>query len=492
MEKNGGCLTEKFIEVVIGRTFSLDRKLGKLRIGDFPSDAPRDFIGVLLQINLEIQKCLISLQRSIGNLKDVSSDERNQLEETIRGNAIRFSHLISFLHELIQFIEESNIEYIPQGIVYSIENLITKIQPNSKFMIYPQWRYNYEYIEIIKLLRRVMINIPSIEEIIGSFAERFVILSFPSAEKDNVLLHCIFGHEIGHFIDEVQGISSDILKDVKIDEKLLEEVVTQVSKTKFKAEQHGREEITLNYFIEEEKLKADFREDITKQLGRWIEELISDALAIHLFGPSYFFAFTEFILTQQDLDKSSKDHPSPRIRISLLLDELKERGYYNVFDKKTTHEIKKWRDFLSYTKEGEKGHLQKLYDSSMKSTIPKIKEKTNIAVKEISYTHQMFKSDTPMLTSSLLYLIPPNELVNIKEKGTKPASIVSILNAGWVFNLTQMDKLYKMLRASSPEEKLQAKYKFNQIILKAVELSEIHRIINEKTMEIENEENTEK
>lgn len=90
-----------------------------------------------------------------------------------------------------------------------------------------------------------------------------------------------------------------------------------------------------------------------------------------------------------------------------------------------------------------------------------------------AYTPAQFDAEVPILWERLKQLLPPNELGMDEVESENPASLVSILNAGWSFYLLHMDDLYKILGSKTAQDKYDAKMVLNRLLTKGVELSQI-------------------
>lgn len=131
-----------------------------------------------------------------------------------------------------------------------------------------------------------------------------------------MLAHAIFGHELGH------PIASDYLaSEVKDYKELKNQVSGLVDKELEKSTVDDDDKL---------KFKAELFKQILKIRKRALEELISDAVGIFIFGPSAFFAFFELFLSS-NLDAepiSDEFYPPPRMRMRLML-ELMEKDVFN-------------------------------------------------------------------------------------------------------------------------------------------------------------------
>lgn len=90
-----------------------------------------------------------------------------------------------------------------------------------------------------------------------------------------------------------------------------------------------------------------------------------------------------------------------------------------------------------------------------------------------AYTPAQFDAEVPILWERLKQLLPPNELGMDEVESENPASLVSIINAGWSFYLLYMDDLYKILGSKTAQDRYDAKMVLNRLLTKGVELSQI-------------------
>ncbi|PWB52625.1 MAG: hypothetical protein C3F06_08735 [Candidatus Methanoperedenaceae archaeon] len=79
-------------------------------------------------------------------------------------------------------------------------DLIKLFKPKSRFILRPDWEFNYSFFELTDAIRETFMNVvPNIENTLNDFKDGLAILSFPSTEKNNIFFHCALSHEIGHF-----------------------------------------------------------------------------------------------------------------------------------------------------------------------------------------------------------------------------------------------------------------------------------------------------
>ena len=137
--------------------------------------------------------------------------------------------------------------------------------------------------------------------------QRPVVLHYPLSDGNRLLLHAIFGHELGHSsvqqIDLVQRVYSKMIDDQFLRE--LAKVVTEIWPST-PPEKSAR--------------------TIGEWLKAWIEELLCDHLAAQVVGPSYLWAFAGFVMPLSYGDPQ-QSYPPNTVRVRLLLEQLRELGW---------------------------------------------------------------------------------------------------------------------------------------------------------------------
>src|SRR5205823_558768 len=115
---------------------------------------------------------------------------------------------------------------------------------------------------------------------------RFLALSFPSGEKDNVLLHANLCHEVGH----------ELIKDARWADRFLSELPGDEAIQRLTATIQPQHDFAKLVDLE----KATVVTNLLTRTGRfyeesgvltnWLGEVLSDAVAICVLGPAAAFA----------------------------------------------------------------------------------------------------------------------------------------------------------------------------------------------------------
>jgi hypothetical protein len=491
------------------RAFSLLDKIRELKVEKKTSiEGPEKLLKI---INTLTEGCI----RKVDTLSATLSQPKiNQLERKSIENTIRLIVLsVNKLHTLLRYVDATRQSRNPTGMIRPWEQLIRKHSNRVNVIIRPQWKYNYTYYNIIKEFQEINNTIKDKEsrEELARNGSYFPIISFAGIERDNVILHIILAHEIGHFIDEMEDISTrskhineiiTILDAEPVSSKL--EKFYALSARIMKKDKRSLLEATpgirYDLFLEHEA-KSLAMEELGKKIYRWLKEITADSIAIRIIGPSFIFALFQIDLAHVSKMGPVGDYPPPQIRMDKCIE------YWNIVDKddkffeiKETDEpehqrIKKCiRDYLNAIKQKEPEATPELTAISQlrKERYNLLNEILEWVVKNpidsirhiIGEKIPCFKLDNEIF---VLIKLLRNRITPVSTKHTKGFSsldkcdIASVLNAGWIFWLTHERELSKerkrkLVKAASLS-KLRIKYyeplvEISNLILKGIELTD--------------------
>lgn len=114
--------------------------------------------------------------------------------------ARRYGQIASAVHDCLQFIEGSDEEHAPSSLVEPLETLARKYLPPCQLLVRGSFEgglggYWCEF--VVGGLRLLLRDLTDGDELLGRL-KGLVSLVFPSAERHNLLMHAILGHELGH------------------------------------------------------------------------------------------------------------------------------------------------------------------------------------------------------------------------------------------------------------------------------------------------------
>lgn len=426
-----------------------------------------------------------AIMHELDKIETLSQARKNDVDaDSLKETLIklqRYGQLIGILHYLLTFFELGSREYIQEGTAVPIKNLIKEFDKTASFVLVPIFEYNYVYLDLMRLLRRALSHaLPDFDNIFAGIPEKYAVFGFPLIMKRNIILNAILSHELGHFIDEATQLSDRILNKVALDKKKIDSIAKKMEKSRF-----GEREIALTYFITPETLRAQITKLAAKQISEWLKELISDDIAFHLFGPIFLHSLSSFLIILVELDEASSDHPPPRMRIKMLLEEFNAKEYpKNIAEVEGSDHSQKAREFIKLSSEldsllesvptSKLTEFEELVMDAVEKAIPEIKREVDKITRPWTYKPEQFRDDVFRLSEQLGFVVPPAET----EVG-KAASPVSILNAGVLYKILQASDLYEVFEAKTTMEKMEVKDKINALVLKALELSDVETLMKD-------------
>jgi hypothetical protein len=216
----------------------------------------------------------------------------------------------------------------------------------------------------------------------------------------------------------------------------------------------------------------------------WVKEIIADTICGFIAGPAGFYALYEKL--RGGGDAPDEEHPHNYIRLSSLGAYIRDR-YQNVFDEKEVGEAcwANWpiwteAELLDMTYQGVDRYEQARDFTDMSHQLIKAapairKVALGLARKyigDLGYSPEQMQLDLASHLESFLNAIPPFETMN-DLRDRKPTELTSILNVGWFIAALAMDKLN--INVAGPRKEGPMLVSLDQLILKAIELSEVRR-----------------
>jgi hypothetical protein len=399
--------------------------------------------------------------------------------------------IIRFLGEHLRYIDGAVTHKLPWSIIKPIEKLARSIIPGISFMFRPQWKYNYSVLtdDLTNKYRDILfefedITETSIEEIFIDLKEPFHIISFPSIERKNILLHCLIGHELGHFI-------------VK---KYLTDELTENFTKKVGPEIHNI--IMDNYksyfdpldMFKKFYAKQEIESSIKIALQIWkrgLEEILSDIIGTLIFGPAMLFSMYELAM-QKDLDHKpdyrNNFYPSWRYRLREIVRIIQRpSGKFfplseKYFSKKEKlNKINNGFELIKKLTE-EKFDLEIIKEDELVKIAYRELEKDIVAIehstryfkdelrKKILFPNKLYK-DIEHLVNRIENGLPPNA-VEDSIYSRRPATLIEIINAAWFYKISNNVRLLKD-DGKIDNEIFDKKDTLNRLTLRAIEYSDI-------------------
>jgi len=402
--------------------------------------------------------------------------------------SVKYLKILQKLHtHPIQFLQSGNEYFVPSEILMTMTRYVNQLgDKDIGFSIIPQWEYMYGVIankDIVKyFLRDIAVDPMVVERLQENQPELFVFITYPYVEHRNILLHSIIIHELGHLVDLIHGITGALESDIIFHQDsfndCLKREIPLSAGTISSEEIPGESQITVEDIIRKQR-EVEFKYECIEVVRKWLKEIVADIISIRSLGPAYLFAVSEFTAIINVMDNYSPSHPSSRLRMKFLLEELDELNYFT--NLKNPSILEKLVQLKSLVDAGQivepNKSAQIVAYKTIINNIDLIRERVmSLAPYPLAYTYSVdtFNRDVHEYVKEYLSKgIPQADKWDSEGNYINNWNIVSILNAGWQLYLTDMDAFYTLFGAESIEDKNRVFNNLLELIIRAMETSQI-------------------
>jgi len=398
---------------------SIAARFDEIESADYPLASPKELIVLFSQILSAIEKKI----RIVSSVNELVVAQR----------------LLEFYSSLFQFFDGANIERTPRALVKTIEFLIKVISSDATVLPSPIHEYNYSIVEIGgPILKAVEHFIPDIQKDFP-FKGPVNCISFPYVERDNILMHTVLGHEIGH------PIADEFLDDDEESKAFKSKQENTVEEIRALVDNNSPEKPLFAFQQQQVCLTR-----VLKIRRRALEEIISDCVSVMLYGPSAMFAMND--LLSNDLDSPPappRFYPPSRMRLRYIYKIMCDKKYVDTImamvDKGSTVSlcIESTKEFLSHIKSitettddqsaVEKDALCKIAFEWVILSMNDALEFLNERLKSVNYDAVLISNQVPELLMRLGLGIPPNEIGS--PDNIQTVDWRSSMLAGWMYNI---------------------------------------------------------
>ncbi len=413
------------------------------------------------------KRLLAFVRRAAGDIKGALESERNVATSGILSASefeVRISRIIQvlpLLHLLVGFVEGSDIHHAPGQLIQPFRRFVQSVVPSAELIVSSKPELNYSIREIAGPIRQSLADTPLMNSC-DNLPEFLFVVNIPSIEFEQILIHGVISHELGHALYDKNRLADVLLPQVKIRQDL----VKALAKVVATADQQNFPPMA------EVWLRQQVTDQVTLRVTRWLMELSSDAIGIRLFGPALYLAAIHLLNSFKHLDHASASHPPTRLRVKLMTRMLKEIYAVDRWHKELQEFVASW-DEVS----GSPAAIRLPYDQIALETVDqddvlqKISDASTAAIpREKQYSAERFAKDVESLPPLVVNLIPPGELGGLGSE--VPVDFVSIINAGWYVYMCEFDDFRKRLNPAESADRLASSAKLQHIVLKALEISE--------------------
>ncbi len=454
-------INRSLLKMMWEQSYSLAKYINKLESNSYPTEEITLFLLEIKHVNEQFLE-----KFKIENASTITQQEMKFLNS-----------LFLHFHNLVKSIAQSNTYNHPLEVMLPITEIVNKIGESPEFITEPTWEINYAIGDLWSNFANV-INKNGIAQVTE---KKRIVTKFPMLHKDNVLLGCIMGHELGHYLDlhHSFNITEQLLSIINNDEGF-EKLLPYIRCTTSEADKSTLL-VVLKEFVKNVCLES------------WLKEFVADISGIILYGPSSHFSCEQIFMiygvadSSHLIDSFSGTHPKSYTRSKVRNYALESLGYNNLPDKikEVVSEMDQaWesapvnetnqllnQDYLNnnFTMLFNNESLS-IIDSILVENLETIFEKVYKSLPEaIHYNPDTFTSTAIPLASKLSRLIPPNEL----EGG--PVDSISILNAGWLAYYMFGEKIKSERGLNQDEGDSELRDILNNLIKKALTAASIHR-----------------
>ncbi|ODS29825.1 MAG: hypothetical protein SCARUB_05070 [Candidatus Scalindua rubra] len=418
---------------------------------NYASEAPLNLSKTLSKMCSYLETAVKSIYNSIP--WDGSNEEILTCITRLRDADIIVKKLAAHL----RYVDGATTRKLPWSLIKPFAKLTNNLIPNTTVMLRPQWKYNYTVVtkDIKKAYYEMLYEFQddisgeheNLEDVLKNMTEPFHIISFPSLERKNILLHCLLGHEIGHLVSQSfftneldklfnsnnrERIINSVMKDDLPPDNLFTPVIIQ-----------KRIQLALETAIDAWK--------------RGLEELLADIIGTMLFGTAVLFSTLEIAL-QDDLDSiprlENNFYPPWRMRIREILKIIEHHGTFfplksEYFENNNIRQKVNARFDLIKRISDSKCDREKIdQDPILSIAYKQISNDISTATVEFrtrllsnSITPDSLYRHLPHLIERINNGIPPNAYEpSVKHRET--ASLVEIINAAWFHRVSWENDIF--------------------------------------------------
>jgi dCTP deaminase len=480
---------------------TLRERLEDATHGSFPSGTPIRFARTLIGlVDILNTKLICDYAASVAEIADQDpSASVAKAQDRLRKRILMIPALAAKITPMVKFIDGARAQNNPWGLVEQFERVSRAVLPESELIIRPRWEYNYSFYPITSMMRQHVVEANAQDGSLGTAlrsavaeAPFFFSLAFPPSEMANMLQIAVWGHEIGHLIDKVEGEKRSgrveqywsSLVTSEIEFKVPGDKLAQLVGTLPDAAGQKPSEVDLD------ELGDSIAIPLGSMLRGWAEEIFPDLVSVQVLGPAALMAYYEFATTTSRSLDDIKDrrYPPPRLRLRILLDALQEwSGAFPWTEGLAEQERIAYDGYLQHVEDVAEGEppevtdapgspidamLRKLLWQIADQVVTPLKSAVSefVASHPSGFLHPSDLRGVPDRIESLRNHLPPNRFGIDSRRGDtgEGHELAQILVAGWIHWITKRPALAHPWRADL-DHSLETHSSINRLLLKAIE-----------------------
>lgn len=479
-------LAQHYVLEIVARARTVENRCSRLLDDEFFSESPHSFARTIRRV------CQYLANATLAIFKDIDwslPPEEIEFDLTLLRTT---DFLIKAVAEQLRYVEAAYTERLPWSIVASFEKLVGTILPEIQIMLRAMWRYNYAFhmVNQGEVYRRALQPyreyVPAMDlekDVLNEMQSPFHIISFPSLEQKHILLHSLLGHEIGHLLADrflTKDLEAAFLDLVKME-------VTAAADEDLKTLPAGMGE-DLRRTLREQTIGAYLQQTLS-YWRRALEELLSDATAVFLFGPAALLSMLDLAI-QNPLDEvpeaATKYYPPWRTRLRnalLLLDQ--EDGWFPAPDSlfrgdaaraaRVNDRFTYIRSLVAVDSDTTAINSAKLAQIAYREVAALMGSGHEFMLKTSKLAAQRPKATKiyerlPILVERLDHHIPPNAFEETLDD-VRVADFAEILNATWFHKVSTGP--FDPISGEFDDKAIDARNLINNLTLKAIEFAHL-------------------
>jgi len=455
-----------------------ENEVASLRTIHYPSEASITLINCLSQ---GIER----LGSRIDELSRAAETDSVPIEE-IKIEAATIQTFIEFLNgELCPIVRNSSIPQIPSEIVRPAERIASSLFPNCQIIINAVYEQNYYFTNLGERIDRMfqMIDCSDILET-NHFKKDLFFLRLCLKPPCGVLNHCILGHELGHELYLKNQAIQQLSQLLHFSQDDLNRLTEQYLARFNSQAQASGSPIRIPLEQSSQYIQYYLKGTLLESAMRWVKEIYCDIVGVGIFGPAFICAQSILFLPFKNIDLCDEYYPPNRVRVQLAIKALErsDPGYgyrkYSKYDDLAETLIDPWKEFVTTHATEPDQEFFKVVFRSVYNIKDKIIESAKNALQGKYYKYSQIENEANLLKARILDGLPPNEYQRDKGEEFITANLQSILNAGWMAYLRDM-QAFAALMPSVPE--YEATTRFFGLLSKGIESGELQLAWNERT-----------
>jgi hypothetical protein len=412
-----------------------------------------------------LEKALDKLDQ---DLAELGQDELLQLlDEDQLERAIHFkSDFLRPIGSIISLIENADVTAVPGELTAPLRREVRRLFPDAEVLMVANPELNYTIVELAGYIRELLSQLGVSDRDV--LPHQIFRISIPKIEYDQVLLHCVLAHELGHPLYRELKLEDKILP-ISLDEARIVEIYNQL-RTSWERKSPGSSQTEM---FSELFFKNVVTKEVNNVIPNWIEEIAADLLGLLILGPAYVLASIHFSSSVFLLNSASPTHPPQRFRLKVLFRFMKKHFPFEQLQTRTREVLNSWDNIARRDIAGLKLFEQIAYDTIDDDSV--FQRLTQAVLENLPdskrFSIEYYRREVDAQTELINAIVPPVEYLH--DGRTTLSSVSGILNSGWECDLQGLDEFKENLPDQEPLTEFDVKFKFNKFLIKSIEQNQI-------------------